>query len=146
MPASEAVILSACLTGINCRYDGGNRLEKALLSELKDCVIVPVCPEQLGGLPTPREPAEITEGDGFDVLEGHSGVVTQTGWNVTKFFLNGAEEALKTANIAGTKRAYLKEKSPSCGVEMIKKKGRIVAGSGVFAALLRNENFIVSGV
>ena len=136
---SETVIVSACLLGINCRYDGGNCLDEGLIRQLKDIHTVPICPEQLGGLTTPRVAAEICGGDGFDVIGGRARVVNVEGEDVTGQFIRGAEEALKIAELAGAKKAWLKEKSPSCGVSLIKCGGLEKAGSGVLAALLLKE-------
>ena len=136
---SETVIVSACLLGINCRYDGANSLDESLIRQLKDSHVVPVCPEQLGGLPTPRVAAQISGGDGFDVLSGLAKVVNVEDGDVTEQFIKGAKEVLKVAGIAGAKKAYLKEKSPSCGVNLIKCGDLEKSGSGVLAALLSKE-------
>ena len=143
---SETVIVSACLFGINCRYDGGNSLDESLIKQLKDSHVVPVCPEQLGGLPTPRVAAEISGGDGFDVLSGLAKVINIEDEDVTAQFIRGAKEALIIARLSGAKRAYLKEKSPSCGVKLIKCEGLEKSGSGVLAALFSKEGISVSGV
>ena len=140
---SETVIVSACLAGVNCRYDGGNSLSESLIRQLKDSRVVPVCPEQLGGLPTPRAAAEISGGDGFNVLSGLAKVVNIEGEDVSTQFIKGAKEALKIARFVGAKRAYLKEKSPSCGVSFIKSKGLEKSGSGVLAALFAKEDIEV---
>lgn len=137
---SETVIVSACLLGINCRYDGANSLNESLIRQLKDSHLVPVCPEQLGGLRTPRVEAEISGGDGFDVLSGLARVVNIEDGDVTEQFIKGAKEVLKVAVLAGAKKAYLKEKSPSCGVNLIKCGDLEKSGSGVLAALLSKED------
>lgn len=142
----ETVIVSACLLGVNCRYDGNNCLDEELLENLKNCHIVPLCPEQLGGLPTPRQPAHIVKGDGTDVLEKKASIINAGNKNVTKSFITGAYEALKITKMTGAKKAWLKEKSPSCGVKRIKRHGMDVDGRGVFAALLIKEGLEVFGV
>jgi len=142
----ETVIVSACLLGVKCRYDGSDKLDRKLVEKLKDCRLIPLCPEQLGGLPTPREPAQITSGDGFDVLEKKASVVNSGHKNVTKNFVVGAHETLRIAKITRAKKAFLKEKSPSCGVERIKRHGAEINGSGVSAALLMQEGLEVFGV
>ena len=142
----ETVIVSACLLGINCRYDGGNSLDESLIKQLKDSHVVPVCPEQLGGLPTPRAAAEMSGGDGFDVLSGLAKVVNIEDEDVAAQFIKGANEVLKMARLVGAKKAYLKEKSPSCGVNLIKCEGLEKSGSGVLAALFLIEGIDVSGV
>lgn len=136
---SETVIVSACLLGVNCRYDGGNSLDESLVKQLKGRHIVPVCPEQLGGLTTPRVAAEIWGGDGFDVLSGLAKVVNIEGEDVSAQFIKGAQEALAIARLSGTKKAYLKEKSPSCGTNLIKCEGFEKNGSGILAALFSKE-------
>ena len=137
------VIISACLVGINCRYDGKNELHPELLEWIKREGFIPVCPEQLGGLPTPRIPASIVDGDGFDVLAKKAKVVNLEGIDVTDQFLKGAFESLKLARTMGIKRAVLKEKSPSCGVNLTCCNDRIIEGRGVCAALLINEKIEV---
>ena len=140
---SETVIVSACLVGVNCRYDGANSLDESLIRQLKDSLVVPVCPEQLGGLTTPRVAAEISGGDAFDVFSGLAKVVNIEGEDVSAQFIKGAKEALKIARLIGAKRAYLKEKSPSCGVNLIKCEGLEKSGSGVLAALFTKEGIAV---
>ena len=141
----EAVIVSACLIGVKSRYDGTHALDKRVLSRLKDRAVVPVCPEQLGGLPTPRQRAWIKRGGGADVLEGSAKVTDENGGDVTDYFLKGAKEALKIARLVNAKEAYLKEKSPSCGVEFICRGQKKVKGSGVLAALFKRNGITVDG-
>jgi uncharacterized protein YbbK (DUF523 family) len=123
-------IVSACLAGIHCNWRG----QAKTCREVVDLVIVgravPVCPEQLGGLTTPREPAE-QRGDK---------VVTISGKDVTANFHRGAEEGLKIAQLFGSEEAILKARSPSCGVGMIcdgSFTNKLTTGDGVFAKLLR---------
>ena len=136
---AETVVVSACLLGIKCRYDGGHSLDEGLVRELKESHVVPLCPEQLGGLPTPRVAAEIWGGDGSDVFIGTARVINRDGEDVSGQFIKGAQEALKVALLAGAKKAWLKDKSPSCGVRLIKCEGVEKSGSGVLAALLERE-------
>lgn len=110
------IIVSACLVGVNCRYDGESRTDPRVLRLFRAGLAIPVCPEQLGGLPTPREPAEIVGGDGQDVLDGRARVIDKMGRDVTASFVKGAEQVLFLARQVGAKRAILKRKSPSCGV------------------------------
>jgi len=137
------IIISACLLGVKCRYDGGSRPEEALSTIQATRHLVPLCPEQLGGLSTPRAPSTISNGDGDDVLAGRSRVVDSEGKDVTEQFLRGAHEALRIATILGVDRAILKEKSPSCGVHFIKRDGIMIRGTGVTAALLRRHGIRV---
>lgn len=143
--ASVPIIVSACLIGLRTRHDGtGAYDEKVIRAIGKDCYI-PVCPEQLGGLPTPRPASEIKGGDGFGVLDGSCGVMDEYGSDLTDNFLTGAAEVLKAARATGARKAFLKEKSPSCGVASIYRDGTLVEGSGVTAALLKKEGIEVKG-
>ena len=108
-------LVSACLLGINCRYDGKNCLEKKVIQLFLREVLIPICPEQLGGFPTPREPIEIVGGDGSEVLDGKAKVFDGFGRDVTKNLVKGANEVLKIAKLLGVREAIMKAKSPSCG-------------------------------
>ncbi len=112
----EPILVSACLFGLCTRYDGASKEDPTILSLLPEARFIPVCPEQLGGLPTPRPPAEIIGGDGLAVLEGRARVINQQGEDVTQAFIKGAEEALRLAKLFGVRRAILKSRSPSCGL------------------------------
>ncbi|WP_018132689.1 DUF523 domain-containing protein [Effusibacillus pohliae] len=141
------ILISACLIGCHCRYDGDSNLVEELKQMVERGEAIPVCPEQMGGLPTPRPPAQIVGGVGKDVLEGQARVMTDGGVDVTDAFLKGAEETLRIARLIGATRAVLKERSPSCGSSVIydgsftggKKPGR-----GVTAALLEANGIRVS--
>ncbi len=140
------LLVSACLVGIPCRYAGGNCSNDQLQTLAAQGDVLPLCPEVLGGLPTPRPPAEIQGGDGDDVLEGQAGVVNTEGKDVTAEFLAGAQKALRVAHRWDIKEAILKARSPSCGVGQIYDgsfSGRLVEGDGVTAALLKREGIIV---
>jgi uncharacterized protein YbbK (DUF523 family) len=141
--------ISGCLGCFpNCRYDGGgfndfdldkakNYLKKELNTD--EVVFIPVCPEQLGGLPTPRTPAEIVGGDGYDVWEGKARVVDKNGKDVTENFKRGAKQALEFFKKFDIKVFLSKDKSPSCGANEIysgKFDGTKNPGKGVTAALL----------
>lgn len=143
-----SVLVSACVLGVRCRYDGRARLGRELVERLRreGCEIVPVCPEQLGGLPTPRPPAEITGGDGRAVLAGDARVVNSEGADVTAEYVRGAEEASRIAQLLGCRRAYLKERSPACGVNAITRRGQACGGMGVAAASLASAGIDVIGV
>lgn len=132
------VIISACLLGIKCRYDGESRFDEELLSLIPDTIFIPLCPEQLGGLSTPRFPAHINNGSGIDVLNGHARVIDSTGDDVTEHFLRGAKEAKKIAQLMRIDTAIMKEKSPSCGVNYIKRGDVLINGMGVTSALLHS--------
>lgn len=109
------VICSACLVGVNCRYDGGSKPIPELIPFLRAGWLIPVCPEQLGGLSTPREPAEVRDGEGTDVLDGTARVITAGGRDVTAAFVRGAEEVAGLARRSGASLAIMKSGSPSCG-------------------------------
>jgi uncharacterized protein YbbK (DUF523 family) len=136
---SLPVLISSCLLGIECRYDGGHSLADEILTKVHQKCMIPICPEQLGGLPTPRSPSHIVNGDGKGVLSGHARVINSQGKDVTDAFLKGAREALKLARIAGVKKAILKDKSPSCGLTTPYCETDIGYGIGVTAALLLYE-------
>ncbi len=142
------VLVSACLAGVHSRYDGGSNSNKALIQrlQLEGCLVVPVCPEQLGGLPTPRPAAEIAGGDGRSVLAGESSVLTEDGADVTQHYVRGAEEAMRIAALLGCTHAYLAEGSPSCGTHTLKRKGETCDGQGVASALLAAGGVVVVGV
>jgi uncharacterized protein YbbK (DUF523 family) len=98
-----------------------------------------VCPEELGGLPTPRVASEIEEGSGEDVLAGRSRVVNSAGEDVTTHFVQGAWRTLAVVQALGIREGIFKALSPSCGVKGIKRGGRLVEGCGVCAALLQRK-------
>lgn len=126
--------------GERCRYDG------AVKGRIKIEGAVPVCPEALGGLLTPRMPAEIVGGDGNDVLCGRARVLTSDGRDVTAEFIAGARATFAVCQRAGAKRAVLKSKSPSCGACAIYDgtfTRTLRAGQGVTAALLMQNGITV---
>ena len=137
------IIVSACLLGFNCRYDEESRPDEDLLSSALRKLFVPVCPEQLGGLPTPRAPSGIIGGDGLDVLEGKSRIIDTSGRDVTDAFLRGANEVMRIVELLEISTAIMKEKSPSCGVCHIKRNGSSVRGTGVTSALLTKNGIRV---
>ncbi len=127
-----AVLVSACLLGVCCKYDGGHNRNEQVIA-LKDRFrLIPVCPEQLGGLPTPRIPSEIRDGNVF----------AKDGTDVTENFTRGAREALRLAELFECRCAVLKARSPSCGSEVIYDgtfSGTKTAGDGVTASLLKKQ-------
>ncbi|MEM2412514.1 MAG: DUF523 domain-containing protein [Candidatus Bathyarchaeia archaeon] len=125
-------LCSACLLGVKCRYDGKSALNKKVVTLLKSEILIPVCPEQLGGLPTPREPAEIVG----------KRVITRSGVDVTENFVRGARETLRIAKMFNIGEAILKQGSPSCGYGRIYDgtfSGKTKEGEGITAALLRKH-------
>jgi uncharacterized protein YbbK (DUF523 family) len=141
----KAVLVSGCLLGDVCRWDG-KILKDNRLKELKNFRLIPICPEMDGGLPCPRPASEISRGDGFDILDGKSSVVDAAERDVTDNYLRGAQLALNKAFSEVVGLAYLKEGSPSCGVKTIYKNGQPVSGKGVTAALLSRHGIKVLSV
>ncbi|MGB7604523.1 MAG: DUF523 domain-containing protein [Lutisporaceae bacterium] len=134
------ILISACLLGVNTRYNGGNNKVEKLTDLVKDVTFIPVCPEQLGGLPTPRHPAEIIQGN--EKLS----IVNNQGESVTSQFVKGAEETLKIAQLYDCKYAILKERSPSCGSNKVYDgsfQGKVRDGKGVAATLLQDNGIKV---
>lgn len=143
MTERQIVLVSACLIGLNTRYDGASKRDSRVLEFLKDKIAIPVCPELLAGLGIPRPPAELESGDGFALLAGNARVVLKDGREVSKEFLNGARQALKIAQYSRPALAVLKENSPACGVNSIYLRGKLARGTGVFAALLLKQGYRV---
>jgi uncharacterized protein YbbK (DUF523 family) len=118
------IIVSACLCGKRCRYDGHTKLNQPLVTRLGSQRILPLCPEQLGGLPTPRPACRLVGGDGADVLAGCARVVDTSGIDCTAAFLRGARLTLEKALTARVSRCCLKAKSPSCGSGRLLQNGK----------------------
>lgn len=138
---SGAILVSACLLGLPTRYDGCSKEDTGVLTYLQQqgLIPIPVCPEQLGGLPTPRPPAQLSSPDGHAVLHDNARVRTDNNQDVTAAFRQGALAALAVAQRCGCRRALLKERSPSCGVHVVYQGDLPVAGRGVTAALLQEH-------
>lgn len=136
------LIVSACLVGLRTRLDGRARSFPAVCALASRYCLIPVCPEQLGGSPTPRPAAEITRGAGEDVLDNRARVLTEEGDDLTEVHLRGAAEVLGIARLSGATAAVLKARSPSCGVGTTYDgtfSHSLRSGSGVTAALLARE-------
>lgn len=132
----QKILVSACLPGKVCRYNGAGKRDARVCALNERFELVPVCPEELGGLSTPRPCAERRDGR----------VVTVDGADVTAAFLRGAEEALCIAREQGIRLAVLKAKSPSCGSGKIYDgsfSGRLIPGDGVAAALFKEAGITV---
>ena len=132
------ILISGCLLGVCCRYDGASKPHPLALELAKEHELVPVCPEQLGGLETPRPPAERQGGQ----------IIANNGVNVTEQYRRGAEEAWKLCRLLNCDAAVLKERSPSCGSGEIYDgtfTGTLIAGDGVTAELLRKNGIPVYG-
>ena len=138
--AGYAYIVSACLAGTNCTYNGKNRIKYAIKKLVEKGAALGVCPEMLGGSSIPREICEISGGDGGDVLDKLSKVRTISGKDITKKLVSGAKKTLALVNRYGIKKAVLKSKSPSCGMGVIYDgtfTRKLKKGDGVTTALLR---------
>ena len=136
------ILISACLCGVNCKYNHENNSHPFFIELIKTGQAIPICPEQLGGLPTPRPACEILNGTGREVLEGTADVVGKDGQVLTAQFIRGAQETLKVAHLVHATTAILKGRSPSCGVNIIYDgtfTSRIIPGDGVTAAFLRES-------
>jgi len=142
------VLCSACLLGIKCRWDAKVKPNQRVVDLAKKEILIPVCPEQLGGLPTPRVPQEIQQCSGEDVLDGKGKVKNKKGGDVTEEFIRGAQETLKIAKLFDAKEFIGKSRSPSCGYGKTYDgsfTGRLIDGNGVTIALLnRNGIKIIS--
>jgi len=133
------IMVSACLLGENCKYNGGNNLNPELLQMLSGHTVIPICPEVMGGLPTPRTPAEIVNGE----------VINREGVSVDAKFREGASRALEKARQEKPDLIILQSRSPSCGVKEIYDgtfSGRLVSGHGIFAGLAQENGFPVMDV
>ena len=131
--------VSACLLGENCKYSGGNNYSERVMEYTKGHEVVSICPEVLGGLPIPRDPAEIVDG----------GVKHKDGSSVDKEFRDGAKIALEILKDKGAELVILQSRSPSCGVNTIYDgtfSGKLISGNGVFVELLKAEGFNVIDV
>ncbi|BCJ96204.1 hypothetical protein acsn021_37730 [Anaerocolumna cellulosilytica] len=130
------ILVSACLLGVECRYNGYGVLQEDIVKLMNKHTLIPVCPEQLGGLPTPRKPVELTDGR----------AVTKEGLDVTEEFQKGAIETLKLARLYRCDAAILKSNSPSCGSAKIYDgtfQGVLIEGNGLTAALLKENGIKV---
>ena len=136
MNESDPILVSACLLGVPCRYNGTGVIDERVLALAKKRHLIPVCPEQLGGLPTPRPPAE----------RNGTRVLTRDDRDVSAPFLRGAQETQRLARLFSCRIAILKANSPSCGSGQIYDGcfcGRLIPGDGLTAALLKQDGLTV---
>lgn len=129
-------LCSACLLGMNCRYDGKGKINQKIVDLAAKEILIPICPEQLGGLPTPRKPAEIVNGK----------VLSEDGEDFTTNFISGAKQVLELAEMYNIKSAILKQRSPSCGCGQIYDgtfTGKIIKGNGITAKILKENGIEV---
>ncbi len=136
-------MISACLLGICCRYDGGHSRCRGLVDFFASVPFMPFCPEQLGGLPTPRPSANIKGGDGHDIFSGQARIINARGEDVTDAFRKGSEQAHALARLAGSSLAIMKSRSPSCGLRTPHCEKATGMGIGVTAALFRSHGITV---
>ena len=140
-------LISACLLGIKCAWDGQDIYKSDKAIELSNSeMLMPVCPEHLGGLRTPRAPQEIQGGGGVDVLDGKCKVININGEDVTKEFIAGAEETLKIVKLFHIEEFIGKSRSPSCGCGQIYDgtfSRELIDGDGVTTALLKRNGIRV---
>ncbi|HHX59517.1 MAG TPA: DUF523 domain-containing protein [Epulopiscium sp.] len=132
------ILVSACMLGVSCRYDGTGMLQEVLKNKMGRYNFIPICPEQLGGMETPRQASERVGAK----------IISKVGEDVTHNFARGASETLKIAKLYGCDYAILKERSPSCGYGEIYDgtfSGGLTTGNGVTAELLENHKITVIG-
>lgn len=143
----QPVLVSACLLGRRCRYDGRDSRDQVLEQELarEGLEPVPFCPEEHGGLGTPRPAAWIQAGDASAVVDGEARMVDRHGRDVTAAFLAGASGALEICRARGITRALLKERSPSCGVRRTHVDNRLVDGPGITSESLARAGIELEG-
>lgn len=132
-------LVSACFCGIPCRFDGKSAKDKRVEKLVRMKKAVPICPEILGGLSIPRVGVDIAQGEGKDVLSGSGLVISKKGEDATPFLLRGAFASLRIAKKFKIKKAWMKQKSPSCGCGQIKRKGKLKKGDGITVALFKRE-------
>ena len=134
------IFVSGCLVGINCKYNGGNNFNEKIFNMVKEGKAIPICPEQLGGLSTPRKSSEIK------IIDGKRRVVDNQNNDVTEDFEKGAKEALELAKKLNITKAILQPRSPSCGVGKIYSgnfDGKLIDGDGITAELFRENGIEV---
>jgi len=135
-----------CLAGINCNYKGESKPNEKIKILIRAGKAIPICPEQLGGLPTPRSGSRIISGNGDDIIDGKTKVITDDGKDVTENYLRGAEFTLELCKQFGIKKAILKQGSPSCGkgkTQGGEGERKLVIGNGVTTALLQRNGMKV---
>ncbi len=139
------ILVSSCLLGLKTRYDGSDNYCQAVIDyiETSQLIPIPVCPEQLAGLSTPRPKCWFKQGDGLTALSGEGKLCDEEKHDITADFIHGAEECLKIAKLTQCKQAILQQRSPSCGSTHIYLDEDLVEGVGVTTALLRKNGLKV---
>lgn len=146
---NNKVLVSACLAGVECRYNGSHSFNKKLLNELKESEVIICCPELLAKEPIPRPACNIHNGDGLDVLNGKAKIIGVDNKDYTAIYLRGARKALEIAKKYNIKRFFLQSGSPTCGCGKIYAENGIdlKSGDGIFTALIKKfipDNEIIS--
>jgi uncharacterized protein YbbK (DUF523 family) len=142
----QRVLISACLAGLQTRYDGTSDPYPGLQDLLKEHLVIPVCPEILGGLGIPRSPCRFIGGDGKDVLEGQARIIDRDDIDRTSSFIKGAHETVRIVEIVSPDVVYFNEGSPSCGMNGVNIDGLKQRGCGVTTALLMRRNIPIVAV
>ncbi len=140
-------LISACLLGMRCTWSGNDNKNDRAIELSKVETLIPVCPEQLGGLATPRAPQEIQGGTGEDVLDNACRVLNKNGEDVTTEFITGAEETLEIVRQLNIKEFIARSRSPSCGCGRVYDgtfRDRLIDGDGVTTALLRRSGIRIT--
>ncbi len=140
-------LISACLLGMRCTWSGNDNKNDRAIELSKVETLIPVCPEQLGGLATPRAPQEIQGGTGEDVLDNACRVLNRNGEDVTTEFITGAEETLEIVRQLNIKEFIARSRSPSCGCSQVYDgtfRDRLIDGDGVTTALLRRSGIRIT--
>ncbi|MCW8893006.1 MAG: DUF523 domain-containing protein [Deltaproteobacteria bacterium] len=145
--SNRLILVSSCLLGLKTRYDATDNYSQAVADFLtrQKLTPIPVCPEQLGGLPTPRPKCWFNHGDGKTTLENKGSLCDEHGNNPTMAFIHGAEETLKIARMTNCRMAILQQRSPSCGSESIYLNAALTKGMGVTTALLKENGLEIFG-
>lgn len=143
MVTKPPIIISACLAGLHTRYDGSAKPHPQLGEIAEQAILVPVCPEILGGLGIPRPPCHFVGGDGAAVLRGKARLIDKTGMDRTPFFLRAADETLRMVQLVSPTMIIFKEGSPSCGILRVDIEGSWQIGCGVVTAVLRDSNIAI---
>jgi uncharacterized protein YbbK (DUF523 family) len=140
------IIVSACLAGFNTRYDGTNCGHPEIIRLVAEGRALPLCPEELGGLPIPRPPIRFYGGDGRELLNGRAKAIGADGTDYSYNLIKGANEILRIAKLYNASKAMLKEGSPSCGVFKVWVNNKKTEGCGVTASVLKENNIEVISI
>lgn len=137
------IIISACLAGLHTRYDGKAKLHPQLREIAERAVLVPICPEILGGLGIPRSPCHFVGGDGAALLRKEARLIDRDGVDRTSSFLRAADECMRIVELVSPGIIIFKEGSPSCGVRRVDIEGSWQSGCGVVTATIRDLNIAI---